>query len=94
MTTSPFSSAGSEERLRDVLLALYRHPMTSDQLLRLNPTYRHPFPVHEVTRTSPAGTGITRSANAHATFAAASADGFIEQAAIRRRGRTIDPTIC
>lgn len=36
--------------MREILLALYRHPLTTDQLLRLNPTFTAPFPIHTVIR--------------------------------------------
>lgn len=92
MTTPPFSSAASEERLREVLLALYRHPLTSEQLLRLNPTYSFPFPVHQVTRNF-AGSRRTYSEARTLTrlLQRASADGLIQQAQYAVAGRSQRP---
>lgn len=92
MTTPPFSAAASEERLREVLLALYRHPLTSQQLLRLNPTYSYPFPVHQITRNF---AGSRRSYSEARTLTRllqrASSDGLIQQAQYAVAGRSQRP---
>lgn len=81
MASPPFSPAASNERLREILLALYRHPLTSEQLLTLNPTFAHPFPVHSVQRSFGRGTRTYQEARTLTRLLQdAISDGLVQKA--------------
>lgn len=62
MATPSVSCPANAERVRDILLALYRHPLTTEQIIRLNPTFAEPFPVQTIVRRYRSGTKVYREA--------------------------------
>lgn len=92
MANAPRSPEDAAVRTRELLLALYRHPLTAEQILRLNPTFTFPFPVHLVRRRTTDGVRVYREARTLGRLLAdLAADGRVAQADYAIAGRGCRP---